>query len=111
MLEQHSVVRPTLHCCLTLFRLLLKLFYPGICVSAYQYTLHDHVRTCVCTIYPFPFSHYIIQCMMYDSLMISVSFNIAYLFTTYRLFHSEMAEGHQRGRQPTRVSSSKKINL
>ena len=47
--------------------------------------------------------------MIYDNLMISVLFNIVYYYYTYRVFHSEMAEGRQRGRQPTHVSSSKQL--
>ena len=79
MLEQHSVVRPTLHCGPTLFRLLLKLFHHGVCVSVYQYTLHDHVHMYVQYIH-FHNTHYIIQCVMYDSFMTSVSFSIAYYY-------------------------------
>ena len=61
-------------------------------------------------VYPFQFTQCSIQCKMYDSLKINVSFNIAYIYIdTYRLFCSEMAESHQRGREPTGVSSNKNI--
>ena len=37
----------------------------------------------------------------------SVCYLTLHIITTYRILHSEMAEGHQRGRKPTEVSSSK----
>ena len=37
----------------------------------------------------------------------SVCYLTLHIITTYRIFHGEMAEGHQRGREPTFVSCSK----
>ena len=52
-------------------------------------------------------AQYNVRCMIASRSMCHLILHI--YIDTYRLFCSEMAESHQRGREPTGVSSNKNI--